>query len=129
MSADAKGALRRPLQRLHRRLERRLEAVEQVVDLAIVDDERRADADGVARQGPDDEAVLLGVRRDGGGRLGGRRVLRPGALVLDDLNGADEADAARLADEVLVGQPLQPLLEVGHHAAHVAQRVVLRRRS
>ena len=43
----------------------------------------------------------------------------PGALVLDELQPADQADAARLADQRMIGQRLQPQLEDRRHALHV----------
>src|SRR5260370_39517145 len=42
------------------------EAIEEFVDLRFVDDERRAEGDAVAEQGPRDETFFFGEARDRG---------------------------------------------------------------
>ena len=75
-------------------VERRVQPIKHVLNLALRDDERRAEGDRVVREGADDEAALEGacgdLRREAG------RVLGLGCLVGDEFDGADQTDAARL---------------------------------
>src|SRR5271165_3206789 len=80
-------------------VERPRQAVEHLVDLMCGDDQRRAKRQGVAGERAHDQALRLGkgdaARADALLRL--ERLL--GALVRDHLEAADEAEAARFADQ------------------------------
>src|SRR5829696_1046699 len=95
-----------------RMAERAAEAVEQFINLMRRDDQRRADRDAVAAQRAHDQALLLGEADAGGGyaclRIEG--ALR--RLVRNNFEAADQADPARLADERMLGQRREALLEV-----------------
>ena len=110
--------------RPHLRLvQRPPQRVEHGVDLGAVDDQRRAQGDAVAADRPADQALLLGEAR----RLGADAELRVeallGPLVAHQLQRADQADAARLADQRVIGQRLQPQLEDRRHPLHVRDDV------
>ena len=113
-----------------RLVERAAEAVEQLVDLVRRDDERRADRDAVAAERAHDQPSSLSEADAGRARR------RPSAskarfvrLVGDDLEAADQADAARLADERMIGQRREPRLELRRLGAHAPRRSGRARRS
>src|SRR4029453_10340644 len=88
------------------RVERLTQAAEQVGELGLVDDQRRADRDAVAhvaneqpaRHGVVVDAVAGADLDEVEGRLG--------LLVGDDLQRAHHADAHRLADQRMIGKRL-----------------------
>jgi hypothetical protein len=75
--------------------------------------------DAVAADGAADQALLLGESAAPwpNAELALEALL--GALVAHQLQRADQADAARLADQRVIGQRLQPQLEDRRHSLHV----------
>src|SRR5215469_7117759 len=100
-----------------------LEAVEHLVDLRFVDDERWTQRDAVAEQRARDDAFLLDELRDGGGRHLRRLETRLRLFVGDEFDAADEADALRFADQRMLAELGEPRLETRRHVAHMAHDV------
>src|SRR5258708_35257646 len=91
---------------LHHRpriVERPAEAGHHLVDFGLADDQRRAEGDNVAGHVAQYRPVMLGAAYEIRGNTGLRVEALPGRLVADQLDRADKPDAARLADERMVG--------------------------
>src|SRR6266550_1165181 len=87
---------------LHHRpgiVERPAEARHHLVDLGLADDQRRAEGDDIARHVAQYCPVMLGAAHEMRGDAGFRVEALLGRLVADELDGSDEPDAARIADE------------------------------
>src|SRR5215211_4279857 len=80
------------------------EARHHFVDLRLADDQRRAERDDVAGHVAQDRAVMLRSAHEkrGDGRL--RIEALFGALVANKLDGTDQSDAARIADQRVIGE-------------------------
>src|SRR5579862_662769 len=92
-------------------LERGAEAFPDLVDLGVGDDERRAEGDGIAGKRAHDEAVLAAQGFDHRADAQLRIKARFARLVLYQLERAEQADAAHVADERMRSETLQPCLE------------------
>ena len=91
----------------------RVELVEQLVDLGRLDDQRRADRDHVARDEAHDQAFGLGVAHHRARRRrASDRTAVLASLVGGKLDRADQAHAARLADQRMIAERHQALLEL-----------------
>ncbi len=91
--------------------------IDQLVDLGVADDERRAHDDGVAH-GAHHQAVLDAEVADHQAR--GPLLLaepRVGPLARDDLDAADQAERARLAHQRVIGKRGERPGEIGAHIA------------
>src|SRR3982074_2946359 len=84
-------------------VERPAEAAHQFVDFTLADDQRRTEGNDIAWHVTQYRPVVLRaaheIRRDAG--FGVEALL--GRLIADELHGADQPDAARLADQRMVG--------------------------
>ena len=81
-------------------------------DLGFGDDQRRADIHRIGRGAEQDAAIhraLLDQRTD----AGRGRQRSAACLVSNEVNGADQADATRLAHQRMRGERLQLLLQIG----------------
>src|SRR5215470_6409153 len=95
---------------------------EQVADLRLIDDQRRAERQRVAERARDQSMLLRalhGERTDG--EFGVERL--PRFLVLHHLDAAYEADAAHLAHERMIGELAQAGLKGRRHSADLGQNV------
>ena len=86
-----------------RGIERAAEAGQHLVDLAFCDDEGRREGDPIADDAQH-EAVLVPDAIDDFARAPGRRVAGPRALVLDEFDAGDQADAGDVADQRMPGE-------------------------
>ena len=88
---------------------------------------RRAEGDRVADRADDQSFFVAEI-----GELGAERTRRfhrrLGRLVGDEFQRADQADAARLADERVIGETLQPRLELRRQPARRADADLAPRR-
>src|SRR5690606_13648078 len=103
--------------------ERASKGVEHLVHLCAVDDQRGAESDRVAGNGAADEAFLLSQLHDLGAEALADIEALLGGLVLDELDAAKQADAARLADERMIAKCFQTRLEHRSDALDVADDV------
>src|SRR5215470_696827 len=101
-------ALARHRQRV---VERAPRLVDQLVDLALADDQGWREGDDVAGHVAQDRAVRLSALDNKRANARLRVEARARLLVLDELQRADKADAARFADQRMLLQALQPCLQ------------------
>jgi len=107
-------------------VERALEPVEYLVDLGPGDDQRRREPDAVEHHRAADQPVALRDLHELRAGLPGGVEVPPRLLVLDELDGADQAYATHLSDQRVVLEPPAELgLEMRAHLAHVADDVDL----
>ncbi len=101
-------------------IEGRAQAVEQLVDLVVAYDERRADRQGIA-EGANDQPLLLGqlVGLAADPQGGVERLLA--RLVAHQFQRAYKSDAARLANQGMGAETVQPLLEMRGDGAHMVE--------
>src|SRR5262249_61683711 len=93
-------------------IERAAEAVEQLIDLRRRDDERRTDRYDIADEEAHHQPLLFG-RAHGARPDPGLRLERTfGLLVGNKLDGADEPQAASLADQGVLAKRGKPGLEL-----------------
>ena len=108
VSALRQALARDPIERL---VQRPPEPVEEFVDFDNADDKRRRQRQHVADHRANKQAFLLGEMHGAGAdaMLGLERTLA--GLVGDEFHAADQAEAARLADERMLAERLEPGLE------------------
>jgi hypothetical protein len=110
----AERSLRCPLDPILEIIHGAAEPFLDLADIRLIEDQRRAQRYGIAERA-DDESVRLRALAEIYAGPFGRIERRLGRLVADELEGADEADAAHLADMGPVGEALERRLERVRH--------------
>src|SRR3982074_1171922 len=80
-------------------VERLAEAAHQFVDFTLADDQRRAEGDDIAGHVAQYRPMVLRAAHEISGDAGFGVEAMLGRLIADKLHGADQPDAARLADQ------------------------------
>src|SRR5690606_21975699 len=110
-----------PLRGLFQRL---AEALEKLVDLVLADDQRRAEGDGIT-QVAYDQAIGLAALEEVEADAAHRLEAGLGLLVGYQLHGRDQADPAHLADEGMIREAAQALLEARRDGGRVLYQLAL----